>query len=182
MNFEEFKAIMCDLATLEYVRVKAFEDHCFVLITKQENDETRDLISEKIINIWENSNIVGGYRRKDNREFIFVKVDDFIKCFEEENYEKIIEKIQEFDPSFIHGYVIDHGIQKKIKLFCDNEYGFNRNFENSIYKIIEEELPEDVSLYNDTITTKKARKWEEKKMNCAEIKICEDFDKILSRY
>ena len=187
MNFIEFKAIMCDLRDLKYVKVREYKYHCFVKLIQQDNTETTNLVSNKIIEVWEKSGIIGGYEKRFG-EFIFVKTDEFSKCFEEENYEKIAEKIKELDPSFIRGHVDGHGIQKKIRLYRHNEYG-NRNsrgdsssFDESIFKIIEKNLPEDAYFYHKTITTKKGKEWEEKKMNCAEIKVCEDFDRILSRY
>ena len=182
MNFEEFKAIMCDLEKLNYVKIKEYKDHCFVLIEEQADNETRDFISKKIIDIWENSGIIGGYKIKGNVEFIFVKTDDFIKCFEEENYEKIAKQILELNPSFIAGYTVGAGVNKKISLYCHNEFGNEYGFENAIYKIIRENLPKDAYMNNTLITTTKGKEWEKKKRNCAEIKICEDFDEILSRY
>lgn len=187
MNFEEFKAIMCDLENLKYVKVKEFKDHCFVRPITQENDTTTNLISKKIIEIWENSGIIGDYE-KSYGEFIFIKTDEFSKCFEEENYEKIAKKIKELDPSFVHGYVNGHGIKKSIKLYNHNSYGTKdsrgntRHFDSETYRIIEKNLPKGAHFYHESITTDKGREWEEKKMNCSEIKICEDFDKILSRY
>lgn len=187
MDFIKFKAIMCDLEDLKYVKVREYDNHCFVSIIEQDNIETTNLISEKIIEIWENSKIIGGYR-KAYGEFVFIETSEFTKCFEEENYEKIAKKIKELDPSFVQGFVNGHGIQKKIKLYSHNKYG-NRNsrgnyrsFGKSIFEIIEENLPKDAHFYNKSVTTKKGKEWEEKKMNCAEIKVCEDFDKILSRY
>lgn len=187
MDFTDFKAIMCDLEDLGYVKTREYKDHCFVQIIEQDNAETTDLISKKIVEIWENSNIIGGYRKAFG-EFVFVETSEFTKCFEEENYEKIAEKIQELDPSFIQGFVNGHGTGKKIKLYGHNEYGNrssrrkSRSFGESIFEIIEENLPKDAHFYHGSIRTKKGKEWEEKKMNCAEIKVCEDFDKILSRF
>lgn len=194
MNFQEFKNIMNELKDLGYIKVKEYDDHIFVHVKEQENKEVRDLIVKKIKDIYAKSERSIGFNyNKERYEIIFIETKNLIKCFYEENYEKIAEKIKDEDLSYIEGYVHGKGVSKYIQLWGKNYYGNNTSgyshpssYEHKIINAILKCLPDDIEKTIDIdgqrLFTKKATEWEEKRKNCAEIKISEDFDKILSKY
>lgn len=190
MNFEEFKKIMNELKELGYVKIKEYNDHIYVYVKEQENEENRELIVKKIKDIYTKSEGSIGYKYL-GYEMIFIETKELIKCFYEENYKKIAEKIDEANISYMSGYVTGKGTEKSIKLSAQEYYGIEgiqyrcrNDFEDEIIRIIAEQLPNDmtINVTHQRIFTKKAKEWEEKRKNCAEIKISEDFDKILSKY
>lgn len=189
MNFDEFNNIMKDLERKNYVMILSHKDHVFVYVKEQNDDKLRNIIKENIREIWEKVD-EQGYYGVFRYEFMFMRTSTITKILQEQdNYDSIINHLIKEDISYLKPLNKGKGVDRYISLDKRNRhgvsvhYGESHDFWSDISTGVRQAIPDNVTLSKcGYLRSEKAKEWEEKRINCQEIKIYEDFEKILNNY
>lgn len=196
MKFQDFQNIIKELEEKKYLYCDSYNQHIFVELNSQEDKELENIIREKIDNLW---SMVEGYKghkikTEDNTYIgeVFVSTNNIVNIIRnEDSYEKMKEKIKDND--LIYVMISGKGVDKKLELdphntYFKGSYYRGHHFDACITEAIKQSLPENIHvakgyrLSSVYIQTDKAQEWEQKKINCKEIQINNDFDEILKKY
>lgn len=189
MNFEEFKEAMKELKNKGYIGAKIYEDHIFVEIRSQREEELTDMIKKNIKKL-SNKIEEGILHAEIANTIMFVSTEKMKYVFKTaKNYDEAVEILNSANISYISSSTtFRNGINKYIEVSFKEYCGLGGypNFEDSIKKAIRKSMPSnvscDISEYNFKIKFDEGIEYERRKNNCKELEIEEEFDKLFRKY